>query len=97
MSDGAERPAKPTQRVIDLPFTYTNGFSINTSNADISLLLLLNGQPQAGVSMSFTTAKSLAKQLNESIARLEEASGYEIQDIDFFARAIDKITRTTSK
>jgi hypothetical protein len=62
-------------QTIELPGMYFNGFQIGITNSDVSGVMLLNGQPQAVLNMSYTTAKSLATALNELIARLESATG----------------------
>lgn len=59
------------QTPIEVSGLYFNGFQIALTNADISGILLLNGQPQVVVNMSYTTAKSLAEGLTDVVKQLE--------------------------
>ncbi|MER9079974.1 hypothetical protein [Mesorhizobium sp. M0895] len=85
---------KITNRDLQIPHTYFNGFSINLSNADVGLLLLLNNQPASAVSMSFSTAKTLAKALGELISNLEKEAGREIMDIDYLGSVIERMQKS---
>src|SRR5580692_3758264 len=57
---------------------YFNGFSLQLSNSDVSALLLVDGRPVARLNMSFTTTKTLNKQLTELIGNLEKVTGHVI-------------------
>lgn len=63
---------------IEVGHLYTNGFQLNLSNADVNSIFMLNGVPQISLSMSFTTAKTLAVALNEMIEALECVTGRSI-------------------
>jgi hypothetical protein len=65
-----------------LPNIYFNGFSLTLAASDISLLIALDGQPQAKLSMSFTTAKTLSAYLEEVIAKLEHVTNHTIMKTD---------------
>jgi hypothetical protein len=76
-SDEIRKPVTVGQ-VLELPHTYFNGFAIALSNSDVSATLMLNGQPLTSMSMSFTTAKTLATMLTQQIEALESATGRSI-------------------
>lgn len=81
MGDATEDGGQP----IELQAMYFNGFQIALTNADISGVLMLNGQPQMVLNMSFTTAKSLHKALEQVIGELEQVTGRPImvtKDVD---------------
>ena len=75
------------------PQTYCNGFTLNLSSADVSILLVWNGTNTSTVSMSFTTAKTLMKGLTDVIQKLESASGRDIMDIDFVSQIIGTMNK----
>jgi len=62
------------QTPIEVPGLYFNGFQIGLTNADVTGVLLLNGQPQTVVNMSYTTAKSLAVGLTNIVQQLENVT-----------------------
>ena len=57
-----------------VPFYYFNGFELGASLSDFSLMLMVDGQPQSRLSLSFTTAKSLVAQLSEAVEYFEKAT-----------------------
>jgi hypothetical protein len=69
---------------------YANGFLINLSAADISIVILRDNVASATVSMSFTTAKSLVEKLGEAVRRLEKSTNNEIMTIDVIENALKK-------
>ena len=72
------KPAEPVS--IDLPHFYFNGFQLSLTNSDITGLMLLNGMPTLGISMSYTSAKSLSESLNELINSLEKVTERQIMN-----------------
>jgi hypothetical protein len=74
-------PAAPTF-TRPVPAIYFNGFELGLSNSDIVAALSLSNAPVASVFMSYTTAKSLAKSLNEIILHLESITKREIMTSD---------------
>lgn len=64
--------------VVNIPTMYFNGFQLALSNADVSAILLLNNVPQSGISMSYTTAKTLSLALAEMVETLEKVTGRNI-------------------
>jgi len=50
---------------------YANGFQISISNADAEILFRLGGKTELVLFLSYTTAKTLAEGLAESVKRLE--------------------------
>lgn len=77
--------------------TYCNGFSLNLSNADVSLHLLWNGTHTSTVSMSFTTAKTLMIGLKNMVAELEKESGREIMDIGYVSDVIGRMSHQSNE
>ncbi len=61
---------------------YINGFQIGLSNADLSVVGLLDNQPILKINMSYTIAKTLAVKLSEMMAKLEKATGRDIMTTD---------------
>lgn len=65
-----------------LPSLYFNGFQLGSTLSDMGLLLMLDGQPLARLSMSFTTAKTLQKHLSDVMHRFEELTSHKIMTMD---------------
>lgn len=76
---------------IALPNVYFNGFQLSLSNADVNAILLLNGSPQMGLSMSYTSAKTLHAHLGNLIQTLESVTGRQIMTIDEVAKGMEKV------
>jgi len=92
MTDVTESDEQP---MIELPNVYFNGFQMSLSNADVSGVLLLNNQPTMGLSMSYTTAKTLAEALNEIITTLEKVTDKEIMTTKKVARGLERLAKET--
>ena len=90
--------AKPEQneQPIELPGVYFNGFQLGLSNADVNGILLLNNQPALGISMSYTTAKTLAKALNEMVETLEKVTKREIMTTQQVASGLEGLVKEGS-
>ncbi len=80
-------------REIAIPNHYFNGFEIGTSMSDMSVLALLDGIPQARLSMSFTTAKTLALKLSNAIEAFESATKHDIMTIDQVKSGMDSLVK----
>lgn len=65
-----------------IPSVYFNGFEVNNSLSDMILLLLLNGVPVVRLNLSFTTAKTLAKYLQDTVANFEKNTKHKIMTMD---------------
>ena len=65
-----------------IPYIYFNGFQLGSSLSDMSVLVLLDGYPQAKLMMSFTTAKTLAENLTAAVRNFEEATGHTLMNMD---------------
>ena len=66
------------EQVVELPSMYFNGFQLGVTNSDVSGIMLLNGQPQLVMNLSYTTAKTLQQALSSIISDLEDVTGHEI-------------------
>lgn len=69
----------------NVPQVYFNGFVNALGTADLVAVLERNGQPVAVLNMSYTTAKTLARLLAQTIAQLEERTGRDMlttQDVE---------------
>jgi hypothetical protein len=80
-SDQTAQPFDLTQRPA-YPTLYINGFSAGTSFSDVFVLAQTAGNPSALLLMSFTTAKTLARQLGDLLSDLEKATGQNILTMD---------------
>ena len=96
MADFVKQQA-PQPVEITLQNIYFNGFQLGLSNADINGLLVLNGTPQVGISMSYTTAKTLATQLNELIHTLESVTKHKIMTTEEVGQGIEKLNQEQAK
>ena len=59
-----------------VPRVYLNGFLLGQSFSDITVVGQTNGNPSTVLNMSFTTAKSLAIELDKIIKKFEETTGH---------------------
>jgi succinylglutamate desuccinylase len=80
-----------------VPRLYTNGFVVAQTNADLSLVLLLNGAPSALLSMSFVSAKSLIEELGKAMQFLEESIDQKIPTMNEVAARLSAHQRKTMK
>ena len=60
--------------LVQMPLLYFNSFEAKASLSDLALILMVDGQPQARLALSFTTAKTLAKELHKVIDWFETAT-----------------------
>ena len=74
-----------------LPRFYANGFAIAQTNADVSVVLLTNGQPVGVLSMSYISAKNIVIQLGKSVEDFETAIGHKIKTIEEIGEAMRKV------
>jgi len=77
-------------REFSIPNHYFNGFEIGSSLSDIGCLLVLDGAPQARLSMSFTTAKTLAYNLGKVIAQFEKTTNHQIMTTEDVKKSYDQ-------
>lgn len=54
---------------------YFNGFGTGIGAIDLSVFLMLNQSPQLELKMTYSTAKGLAKALQDAVATYEKHSG----------------------
>lgn len=81
-------PAVPTP-LRNVPAIYFNGFELGLSNSDVVMVLSLSNGPAASAYMSYTTAKSLAKALNEMVGHLELITKHTIMTSDEVAAGME--------
>ncbi|MCA1654553.1 MAG: hypothetical protein ABR588_00390 [Sphingomicrobium sp.] len=72
-----------------IPQVYFNGFQLGLSNADISLVLLLDNQPILKMNMSYTVGKTVLVKLQDMVALLESTTGREIMTTDDAGRGLE--------
>lgn len=65
-----------------LPRIYANGFSAGLGNADVVLVLQLQGKPIAVLNISYTLAKTLAQKIGGIVASFEQSIGQELVTTD---------------
>ena len=76
---------------------YTNGFAIAQSTSDISVIMLVNGAPNAIVSMSFISAKTLILELGKALSALETGLGQPILTMEEVAAKLQMQPTPTSR
>lgn len=74
----------------EVPKIYVNGFANFLNNADLGLVLQLNGRPKAVVNMSYTLAKTLHQRLGVMIDGFEKESKHDIMTTDFINKVLAK-------
>jgi hypothetical protein len=74
----------------EMPKLYINGFSVGSSLSDIFVIAQTAGTPVALLLMSFTTAKTLAQQLNHLIIEFERVTGQTLLTMDDIKRAVSE-------
>jgi hypothetical protein len=80
------------EQPVEVSNIYFNGFQLGLSNADVNGILLLNNQPSVGISMSYTTAKTLAEALKEIVATLEQVTNHGIMTTKEVAEGLTKLS-----
>ena len=69
---------------------YANGFIINLTAADISIVTLRDNVANATLALSFTTAKTLCEQLGNAIKKLEDLTHKEIMTMSIVEEGLKK-------
>ncbi len=69
---------------------YFNGFEVALSLSDVNIMLKTNGVTHSQLFLSFNTAKTLMKVLDQHIRVLEEKTKQEIMTMDKIKEAIEK-------
>ena len=85
------------KQVTNIPKYYFNGFSLGLSNSDITMMLTINGNPEAELNMSYTTAKSLSDVLNITIKHLETSTGHELMTTKFIEKKLNAADEKAKK
>ena len=81
----------------EVPHIYVNGFANMLTNSDVVMLLRCYGSAVAVLSMSYTTAKTLAQKLSEVTEGLEQAIDQTIVTIDSMEEALSAIFTDVAK
>ncbi len=74
---------------IQIQHYYFNGLDISASLSDLGIMIMLDGQPQAKLSMSFITAKSLANYLSKAVEHFEKTTSHELLTMDEVQKAME--------
>ena len=88
MSESITNPPEIRQMKID--YAYFNGFELSSSLSDMGALLMIDGQPQLKVGMSFTTAKTLATHLTAAVEAFEKSTGNKLLIMDDVRKAYER-------
>jgi hypothetical protein len=64
-----------------LPKYYVNSVGFAQSAVDVSLVLMMNGQPVGVATMAYVTAKSIVADLSQILEKFEQASGQKLKTI----------------
>jgi hypothetical protein len=75
------------------PLIYGNQVSIAQTSSDLTLVVIANGNPAATISMSYITAKSLARDLAQAIGVFESAYGAQVKTINEINPEMEKKMR----
>jgi hypothetical protein len=78
-----------------VPQAYFNSFAVVQTAADLSLVLMSNGNPVLTVSMSYITAKSLVPDMQRAITTFEEATKQTIKTINEVTPDLNKQLKAT--
>ena len=73
-----------------IPKIYANGFAVGLTNADVTIVLQLSGQPVALLNISFTLAKTLAQKVGGVVSAFEEAIQQNLVTTDEVSKALKK-------
>ncbi len=79
------------QGAIAIPDIYFNGMDIGLSLSDVGLLVMTDGQPRCKLHMSFTTAKTLAKELGDAVAEFERLTEHSIVTMDEVRKGVKRL------
>ena len=77
----------------DVPRIYANGFGIGVGNADVVVVLQLNGVPVSVLNLSYTLAKTLAQKLGTVISEFEQNAAQNLLTTD----RIDELMRDAAR
>lgn len=71
-----------------VPKIYANGFSVVVQSNDLALLLGLAGAPTGIVSLPYSVAKALARQLSDAITGYESSTTANVLDAEFLDKKL---------
>ena len=74
------------------PDIYCNGVEVGLTLSDMSVNILMDGQRQCRLHMSFTTAKTFAEHLSEAVAQFEQLADHSIMTMSDVEKALKPIT-----
>ena len=83
--------ASTTQQDKTPPIIYANDVEISYSLSDVRLRFVILTDPQCDIHMSFTTAKTLAKNLSASIREFENKTKHEIMVMETIQREMSSV------
>jgi hypothetical protein len=87
------QPAQLVGQLMSVQQLYANGFIINLTAADISIVMLRDNVANATLALSFTTAKTLCEQLGHAIKKLEDLTNKEIMTMTVVEEGLKKDIR----
>ena len=79
--------------VADLPSFYFNGVELGLTLSDVSIIVSLDSVRKSRLHMSYTTAKTLMKSLQQVIAAFERVANHTIMTMDETNAAITALKR----
>lgn len=89
-SETTHEPLETARRDPSIPRIYANGFTVGLTNADVSIVLQLSGQPVALLNISYTLAKTLAQKVGGVVSAFEEAIDEHLVTTDEVSEALRK-------
>jgi hypothetical protein len=72
-----------------LSLVYFNGFELNGTLSDFGIVLMYDGQPQVKLALSFTTAKSLLRNLEQAVESFETLTKQQLLTMDDVSTALE--------
>jgi hypothetical protein len=79
-----------------VPKLYANGFGLAQTASDLSVILMLHGQPTAVLTMSYVTAKSLVADVSSVLAGYEASTKQQLRTIADLTAEMTKQTGAPS-
>lgn len=74
-----------------IPSIYANGFGIISSASDLSLVMMINNNPVAVVSVAYTTAKSMMDDIAKALNQYERATKTKVKTINEIAEDLKTV------
>lgn len=88
---------KSDNKTVEVQEIYFNGIEIGMTLSDLNIILMTNGHRHSQLFMSFSTAKTLLKHLDQAMGELERRTEQTIMTMEDVKKAVDKAKNTPNK